>query len=656
MPKFILKTHGLHMLTAYTILIVVSVLLMFAIHWAAGLLLLLITAALVFFTISQERRFREETKKYIATLSHRVRRANNEVVIQMPIGIILYNDEQMIEWHNPFVQQMVEEEGINGRALEEVIPSLAEFDFQQEEGEIVYRDRIYRVISRQPEKLLYLQDVTEHAMLVQHYNAEKPVFGIVHLDNLDEVTQGIDEQNRNLLMTTVAKAVTDWANKHGMFLRRYASDKFFVVTDWRTLQVLENKRFDILDTVRSLTADNKYPITLSIGIGAGVDSLIELGAAAQSSLDIALARGGDQAAVRVQDRLSFYGGKSNAVEKRTRVRARVIAHALRDLILESDHVLITGHQDADLDSLGSAIGVLKTVQTNGKDGYIVLDKVNPAIAPLMKAINRHPALPQWIVTPEQGMYLSNKRSLLIMVDTHKPSMIAEPRLLETTKRVVVIDHHRRGEEFVTDPLLIYIEPYASSTSELVTELLQYQNAVKIDELEATAMLAGIVVDTKSFAMRTGSRTFEAASFLRSKGADPVLVQRFLKEDLEQYIRRNQLVQNTELAYTGIAIASGDEDNAYGQVTIAQAADTLLNMSGITASFVVAKRPDGLIGISARSLGDINVQVIMERMGGGGHLTNAAVQLEDMAVEEAVEQLKAVLEEWMEEQEGSEPEV
>ena len=301
---------------------------------------------------------------------------------------------------------------------------------------------------------------------------------------------------------------------------------------------------------------------------------------AQSSLDIALGRGGDQAAVKQGEKMTFYGGKSNAVEKRTRVRARVISHALRDLILQSDKVMIMGHRFPDMDAIGASIGVLKAVQANQRNGHIVLDKVNPSIDRLMAAVEEHEYLSDYFITPEQAVSATTTRTLVILVDIHRPSMAIEPKLLQLSNRVVVIDHHRRSEEFVEDPVLIYIEPYASSTCELVTELLQYQgDKLNLDILEATALLSGIVVDTKSFAFRTGARTFEAASFLRRNGAEPAIVQRLLKEELPQYIKRSEIVRNTEILYDIFAVAVGKQES-YSQVMIAQAADTLLTMSGI----------------------------------------------------------------------------
>jgi len=454
----------------------------------------------------------------------------------------------------------------------------------------------------------------------------------------------MDDQTRSIMMARVTGEITEWAQKNNVHLRRTASDRYLILMNQKGLKSLEQSRFEILDEVRDLTIENKLPLTLSIGIASGVDSLTELGQLAQTSLDMALGRGGDQVAVKVGERLSFYGGRSNAIEKRTRVRARVISHALRDLIKECDKVIIMGHRYPDMDSIGAAIGVLKAVHVSNKEGYIVLEGVNPSIQKLMDTIYEDEKLNRWFITPEQAMQITNGRTLAVVVDTHKSSMVAEPKLLQLTQRKFVVDHHRRGEEFIQDATLVYMEPYASSTCELVTELLQYFNdRLTMGVLEATALLAGIVVDTKSFSLRTGARTFEAASFLRRNGADSSLIQRLLKEDLDAYIQRSEVIKNATILYDHIALAVTEPNRKYSQLLIAQAADTLLTMTGVMASFVISERPDGLIGISARSLGQMNVQVVMERMGGGGHLTNAATQLEG-TIEEAVQRLKQILSE------------
>jgi cyclic-di-AMP phosphodiesterase len=340
------------------------------------------------------------------------------------------------------------------------------------------------------------------------------------------------------------------------------------------------------------------------------------------------------------------------MEKRTRVRARVISHALTEIISESDKVIIMGHKYPDMDSIGSAIGILKVAQVNEKEGFIVLDQneIDTGVQRLIQEVKQHSDLWSRFITREEALEISTDDTVLIVVDTHKPSLVIDEKLLNKVDNVVVIDHHRRGEEFIKDPLLVYMEPYASSTAELVTELLEYQTKrLKMNMIEATSLLAGIIVDTKSFTLRTGSRTFDAASYLRSKGADTILVQKFMREDIDHYVKRSKIIQNTNMLKDGIAIAKSDPDSEdyFDQVIIAQTADTLLAMSGVVASFVLARRNEHTIGISARSLGDINVQLIMEALDGGGHLTNAATQLEHVSLLEAEERLNHAIEEYLE---------
>ncbi|MDF2723874.1 MAG: putative YybT-type signal transduction phosphoesterase [Paenibacillus sp.] len=650
MPKFLLnRWHGLHIYWSSIAILLLSIVLFFY-EWLLGAAGLVVGGALAYYTLAAERAFRKELNQYVATLSFRIKKAGNEVLSGMPIGIVLYSDDRYIEWHNEFVGGMLGRKTLIGEPLHEVFPGLKGKDDKDGKLDITIGKSIFQAQVKSGLHLVFFQDVTTFATLSKKYEEEKIAIGIVMLDNLDEATQGMDDQSRSMMLAKVTSEITGWAQKNEVYLRRTASDRFIIFLTNKSLKQLEQTRFEILDDVRDLTIEFKVPLTLSIGVGAGANSLIEIGQFAQTSLDMALGRGGDQAAVKVGQRLSFYGGRSNAVEKRTRVRARVISHALRDLIRDSDKVVIMGHRLPDMDAIGAAVGVLKAVQVSQKEGYIVLEGMNPSILKLMDVIKEDEKLYKWFITPEQAMQITTPRSLAVVVDTHKASMVAEPKLLQQTHRIMVIDHHRRSEEFLNEATLVYMEPYASSTCELVTELLQYfHDRLTMSVLEATALLSGIVVDTKSFALRTGARTFEAASFLRRNGADSGLIQRMLKEDLEQYTRKAEVIKHAEIIFEHIAIAAAPPGKKVPQLLIAQVADTLMNMTDIMASFVIGERPDGLIGISARSLGQINVQVVMERLGGGGHLTNAATQMEG-TVAEAVVKLKQVLQQ-MNDEEG-----
>ncbi|MGE7666360.1 DHH family phosphoesterase [Ureibacillus composti] len=580
-----------------------------------------------------------EVEKYIESLSFRMKKVGEEALLEMPIGIVLVNDKFLIEWANPYMSQLLDVETLIGEELFILSDDLHGLTKSEEKKEIIVpiREHKYRVVYKQEEKLLYFFDVTERLKIESKYYADRSVIAILFIDNYDEITQGMDDQSRSLTNTTVTSIINDWAFEHGIYAKRINSDRFLAILNEAILHDLEKKKFSILDDIREKTAQKNLSLTLSIGVGIGSSSLIKLGELAQSSLDLVLGRGGDQVAIKQADgKIKFYGGKTNPVEKRTRVRARVISHALQDLMQDSDQVFIMGHKNPDMDSIGSGIGVRKMAAMNDVKSYVVInfDELNGSVSRLMDEIENHSDFYENFLSPDEALSEMTDKSLLVIVDTHKPSLVVDERLLKRFEKVVVIDHHRRGEDFIPNTTLVYMEPYASSTAELVTELLEYQQeADSITKLEATALLSGIIVDTKSFTLRTGSRTFEAASYLRKHGADTILVQRLLKEDISTYIERSKIIQTVEFIYPGIAVANGKENQSYDSVLIAQTADTLLTMKDVTASFVIAHRPDGLVGISARSLGEINVQLVMENLGGGGHLTNAACQIEAESIEE-----------------------
>ncbi|PLR79983.1 hypothetical protein CVD25_20530 [Bacillus canaveralius] len=621
-------------------------------NWILSVIGLALVAFPFYLLIMLDYKQRKETEDYISTLSYRVKKVGEEALMEMPIGIMLINDDYIIEWTNPFLASCFHEDTLVGRSLYDAADSLIPIIKQEIETEIItIHDRKFRVIHKREERLLYFFDVTEQTEIEKMYHDERTVIAIIFLDNYDELTQGMDDQTRSNLNSLVTSILNKWANENGVFLKRVSSERFIAIFNESILHSLEKGKFGVLDEVREATSKQNVALTLSIGVGTGVSSLPELGSLAQSSLDLALGRGGDQVAIKqTNGKVKFFGGKTNPVEKRTRVRARVISHALKELVTESDKVIVMGHKSPDMDAIGSAIGIQKVANMNQRKGYIVVDsaELDTGVRRLMEEIKNHEALRDSIITPDQALEMATDDTLLVIVDTHKPSFVIDERLVKRIDKVVVIDHHRRGEEFVENPLLVYMEPYASSTAELVTEMLEYQpKRGKIDMLEATALLAGIIVDTKSFTLRTGARTFDAASYLRGQGADTVLVQKFLKEDINTYVRRAKLIETVDFYHDGIAIARGNEDAIHDQVLIAQAADTLLTMDGVGASFVISKRSQDMIGISARSLGDVNVQIIMEMLDGGGHLTNAATQLANITINEAEERLKAAIDEYLE---------
>ncbi|MBD8071256.1 DHH family phosphoesterase [Bacillus sp. PS06] len=638
----------------YALLIVTGILLgvILYYHYIIGIAGFLLLGLILYFLYRADRLLNEEMETYISTLSYRLKKVGEEALMEMPIGIMLFNEEYTIEWTNPFISSCFDEDTLVGQSLYSVADSLIPLIKQEVDTEIItLYDQKFKVIIKREERLLYFFDVTEQTEIEKLYEDERTVLGVIFLDNYDEVTQGMDDQKKSQINSQVTSILNNWASENGVYLKRTSSERFTAVLNEHILTQLEKGKFTILDEVREQTSKDSIPLTLSIGIGSGVPSLPELGALAQSSLDLALGRGGDQVAIKqVNGKVKFFGGKTNPMEKRTRVRARVISHALKELVIESDQVIIMGHKYPDMDSVGAAVGILKIAQMNQKQAYIVLNtnEIDSGIYRLLDEIKEHPELWAHFINPEQALEMSTGDTLLVVVDTHKPSLVIEERLLSKIDHVVVIDHHRRGEEFIDSPLLVYMEPYASSTAELVTELLEYQpKKMKMNMLEATILLAGIIVDTKSFTLRTGSRTFDAASYLRTQGADTVLAQKFLKEDIDHFKKRINLINSSYLYRNGIVIAKGEEGVAYDQVLIAQAADTLLTMSEIVASFVISNRNDNLVGISARSSGEVNVQVIMEKLGGGGHLTNAATQLQQESIEEVEKRLQEAIDDYLE---------
>ncbi|MCC3648129.1 DHH family phosphoesterase [Cytobacillus oceanisediminis] len=621
-------------------------------NWLFALIGLFLAILPFYYLFQLNQKHRKETEEYISTLSYRVKKVGEEALMEMPIGIMLINDDYYIEWTNPFLASCFDEDTLVGRSLYDVADSLVPLIKQEVETEIItLHDRKFRVIHKPEERLLYFFDVTEQTEIEKMYQEERTVIAIIFLDNYDELTQAMDDQTKSSLNSLVTQILNKWAQDNGVFLKRVSSERFIAVFNEHILQLLEKGKFTILDDVRETTSKQNVPLTLSVGVGTGVSSLPELGSLAQSSLDLALGRGGDQVAIKqTNGKVKFFGGKTNPVEKRTRVRARVISHALKELISESDKVIIMGHKSPDMDAIGAAIGIQKVARLNQREGYVVVNfnELDTGVRRMMKEIEKNEELFSKFITPEQAMEIATDDTLLVVVDTHKPSMVIEEKLLHAIEHVVVIDHHRRAEEFIHNPLLVYMEPYASSTAELVTELLEYQpKNGRIEMLEATALLAGIIVDTKSFSLRTGSRTFDAASYLRGQGADTVLVQKFLKEDVDTYIKRAKLIETVQFYKDGIAIAKGEPDQIFDQVLIAQTADTLLTMDGVIASFVISNRSENMIGVSARSLGDINVQVIMENLEGGGHLTNAATQLQDATLDDVEVRLKEAIDEYFE---------
>ena len=586
---------------------------------------------------------------YVDNLSGHISAGNNKAIKRMPIGLVVIDADDHIEWINQYMSEHLETNVIS-EPVNEVFPNILKQLERIQEIEIEHGQYHYHVRYSEEERCLYFFDITEEVHTNELYEESKPIIATLFLDNYDEITQNMNDTQRSEINSMVTRIISRWATEYNIYFKRYSSDQFVAYLNQKILAEIEDSNFEILSQLREKSVGYRAQLTLSIGVGEGTEDLIELGELSQSGLDLALGRGGDQVAIKnMNGNVRFYGGKTDPMEKRTRVRARVISHALKDILTEGDKVIIMGHKRPDLDAVGAAIGVSRFASMNNLEAYVVLNEedIDPTLSRVMEEIDKKPELKERFVTSDEAWDMMTSKTTVVVVDTHKPEMVLDENILNKANRKVVIDHHRRGESFISNPLLVYMEPYASSTAELVTELLEYQpTEQRLSRLESTIMYAGIIVDTRNFTLRTGSRTFDAASYLRAHGADTILTQQFLKDDVDTYINRSELIRTVEVQDNGVAIAHGSNDKIYHPVTVAQAADELLSLEGIEASYVVAKREDNLIGISARSLGGINVQLTMEALGGGGHLTNAATQIKGVTIEEAIEQLQQAITEQM----------
>ena len=642
--KALLIPYTLMVLTAIALVIVGFIFKPLVSTFAAIALIIMIVISAVLI-----RQALLKMDNYVDNLSGHISAGNNKAIKRMPIGLVVLDAEDHIEWINQYMSEHLETNVIS-EPVNEVFPNILKQLERVQEIEIEHGQYHYHVRYSEEERCLYFFDITEEVHTNELYEESKPIIATLFLDNYDEITQNMNDTQRSEINSMVTRIISRWATEYNIYFKRYSSDQFVAYLNQKILAEIEDSNFEILGQLREKSVGYRAQLTLSIGVGEGTEDLIELGELSQSGLDLALGRGGDQVAIKnMNGNVRFYGGKTDPMEKRTRVRARVISHALKDILTEGDKVIIMGHKRPDLDAIGAAIGVSRFASMNNLEAYVVLNEedIDPTLSRVMEEIDKKPELKERFVTSDEAWDMMTSKTTVVVVDTHKPEMVLDENILNKANRKVVIDHHRRGESFISNPLLVYMEPYASSTAELVTELLEYQpTEQRLSRLESTIMYAGIIVDTRNFTLRTGSRTFDAASYLRAHGADTILTQQFLKDDVETYINRSELIRTVEVQENGVAIAHGSNDKIYHPVTVAQAADELLSLEGIEASYVVAKREDNLIGISARSLGAINVQLTMEALGGGGHLTNAATQIKGVTIEEANEQLQQAITEQM----------
>lgn len=496
---------------------------------------------------------------------------------------------------------------------------------------------------------IYFVDDTKLVELESLFEDKDIYIGLIMIDNYEEVIQRIADDEKPQLMAEIEKKLYDWASDYNGLILKSERDTFVCIFEKKYIREIEEKKFDILDIIKEAQASDKMQFTLSIAISNDGTSNLEKYKTAQAALDIVLGRGGDQAVVHEGDKYTFFGGRTQELEKRTKVKARIIAHALEGLITESSKVMIMGHNNSDMDCIGASMGLYRLVKTLNKDAYIVVNPQGENLSTFLQELSTDEQYDGIIADSQTAVSNIDDDTLLIIVDTNKKNYVESPELLAKAKKIVVVDHHRRSPDYIESATLTFHEVYASSASELVTELIEYaESAPELNNLEAEALYAGIMMDTRTFTFKTGVRTFEAAAYLRKCGVDIIKVKKWFQSDLDTYNKISNIIGKAELVYDSIAISVYDEEDKESNIVCAKAADELLTISNITASFVLGKM-DGKICISGRSIGDINVQVILEKLGGGGHITLAGAQVEGMDMDEVKQELINRINEYFSEQ-------
>ena len=626
-------------LTVHLIVMLALALVTFCYNSYVGTAALLLWAILAAFAWERCRDRERRFERYCMGVIRNVNNVMNYAVDSLPQAIFLVNQDGHLEWCNQqlgvFLGGAKPEQGT---AIADFWPTFSFETVWGSEGEyhFAHEGRSYRIYHRlvptppqmDPLLALYVEDETEFADLQKRFHESRTALLYIQLDNYDEIMQGQTEKEKSMLLLAVRERLDAWMNGLDGFMRSISDGEFVALLDRRALDHAIAEKFDILDQVRKIVNSKGLPVTLSIGLSLAADQSFKvLGEEAEGKLDLALGRGGDQVALDISGKTQFFGGKAKAVEKHTRVKARVVAHALRDIMETADEVYVMGHHNEDYDCFGAAMGVACMARALGKPVHIVLSDMNEGIDRILDMAGKDEAYDGLFVRAGDIAGVASLTALLVVVDAHIPHILADPTLLDRIPKIVVIDHHRRSENFVKNPLLVYIETASSSASELVTELLMYfGDNIRPTRLDATALYSGVVVDTKNFNVGAGVRTFDAAAYLRRAGADPVLVRALFQSDYETTVALARAKANAEYFPGGLIVGSIPERLANGQIIAAQAADGMLRVDGVRMSIYVFQLPGDVVGISARSTGELNVQVIMEAFGGGGHANVAGAQV------------------------------
>ena len=610
-------------------------------------LLLVVNLIVMFLLLARARVVMANNLDNIRELNETAENSLNATLDTMPIGVLRYSEfDYTPEWFNPYVDIIFsnDEDKLEADKIKEIVQDIDDQGMQY----LSVGQKKYAIKVDHKKKLLYFIDATSEVVAKTITRESRPVIGIISVDNYDDTTDLISDSSRTIINNFIATKIDAFSNKYNVYISRYNASRYYIYTNYLTLKQIMDDKFKFVNAFREEATEKNFSLTLSIGMSYGLENFSKIGKTALDNLELALVRGGDQVVIKENINTAkpiYFGGNSASHTQKSRTRARAIATALRTIVLESENVFVMGHKYPDMDALGAAVATKIFANMNDKEAFIVYDEKQllPDVERAIAKLNESKDGFAHIIRMDTAYELKKSNSLLIMVDHSKTSQTMDYDFYKSFDKVVVIDHHRRDEKIKKNDLLTYIESGASSASELVVEVLQYQNdqKQKMSKVEASIALAGISVDTQKFSKGTTARTFEAASFLRSQGADNNLIKKFLATEFDKYKKINEIVLNAEF-HDNIAIGIGLYRKMYDNVTIAKAADTLLNMVGIDASFTIVNHENGYVAISARSSGDFNVQRIMEKFGGGGHFNNAAAQIYEKTPTEVRDDLLKLL--------------
>ena len=623
--------------------------------------------AILGYTYFANNKRKSEISQHLQDLTLNVNSAAKNSLIYSPIPLIIVETDGNIIWRstkfvsefanidiNNYITELLENinSEINVRENKKDKSIVRNLKIENKDykilGEFVKSGSHDRKKENKYMMILYFIDETENLKLKKEYNDSKSCVGIIMVDNYEETMQQMDIDSRPQIIAEIEKSIYEWANETDGIIVKSDRDRFVYLFEQKYLEKIKENKFNILDTIKEINIKGRAQLTLSIAISNEGETDKEKYQSALNTMDVVLGRGGDQAAIRESGKYQFFGGRAEEVEKRTKVKARIVAHALEELILENEQVIIMGHTNPDIDALGSAIGMYRLAANLGRPAFIVANTDTMALSGVKQSLDEDDEYKEAIINKEIADEKITPKTLLILVDTHKANYVEVPSLLDKTNQIAIIDHHRRSPDFITKSILTFHEVYASSAAELVTELLQYtQVTTKLKKIEAEVLYAGIMMDTKNFTFKTGVRTFEAAAYLRKCGVDIIKVKKWFQSDLETYNKITEIIKTTEIINDTIGIAVYNEDDKNANIICAKSADELLTIGNITASFVLGNIGEK-ITISGRSIGDINVQVILEKMGGGGHITLAGAQIEDKTIDEVKRELIDKINEYFEE--------